>query len=684
MDDLLDLFDEEQDDKAQSTVATTGTTKNSNNGTGGPRENGRHQDKKRQQRTSRPSSTSVPSLIPSSTTSSSSLSYSSNSVVEASIDTKLGIRMVKRNISSTELIQIISSQPHHSPAALAAMSRLALNQLLIEPSSIVDDATVQGPMNIVTVGIVFTNSGTRISSNGRAFSLVTIGNLATGPVATVFLFGEAYGEYCRKCPPGKVVAIVGPSLVPPKNNGKSDTSVALSVRDRRQLLVVANAQDFGTCKGKAGYRGPDGKWHEGGRCKHHVDTRISEYCPKHRKQQHQGGSSASVKQETGLERLQRFHKESRIARGFRPAPKQLVQQGISTMPGVPLRPPQQQNQSLSRNPYLKQAPMHMKKGRASLAPVGGRGTTAQPKGAPLSKWLPGAKNSSSKPQKGGQTISGSNNNGKSIGIGSSVGAVKKRKRINTDGCGFDGSVIVPKAHKLFRGSVSQSTQQEQQQSNEDRLKTAAEENEARIRNQQRTLAASLADATRTTYRERVLANSKRNPVGSKVKTNRNKDNTIVHPKSNMNSASSTPSASSSLASFGKFENVNVAEVMEAKSRFASEVDAENYARNRKKICELERREDISTNQQQRTQKQQQQQKQTAISKVWTCQTCQRTTTTRPSLCIRQQHKVRLVREVRSDNSKAEKRMRMHKSTVQNGGMVLGAGLEWSGFRHNED
>ena len=207
--------------------------------------------------------------------------------IEIGIDNKLGIRMLKRQMSSIDLMELISSNPYHSPASLAAMSLASLNRLLVEPTSVLNAATVCGKTNICTVGIVFSNSGTRISSNGRAFSILTIGNLQTGPVASVFMFGEAYSKLCTKCPPGTVVALVSPSLMSPKEQSqrRDDTTVSFSVANPRQLLPVAQARDYGVCKGTVSTKRSDGKWiSNGGQCKHFVDVRVSQYCEKHRAQ----------------------------------------------------------------------------------------------------------------------------------------------------------------------------------------------------------------------------------------------------------------------------------------------------------------------------------------------------------------------------------------------------------------
>lgn len=128
----------------------------------------------------------------------------SSKPVSAGIDDKLGIRMIERNMSSVDLVDLVSMNPYHSPATLSAMSLAGLSRLLIDPPRVVDQATVCGKMSVVTVGVVFGNTGTRISSKGGAFCVLTIGNFVSGPCVSVMLFGEPYSKYCRTCVPGKV------------------------------------------------------------------------------------------------------------------------------------------------------------------------------------------------------------------------------------------------------------------------------------------------------------------------------------------------------------------------------------------------------------------------------------------------------------------------------------------------
>ena len=214
----------------------------------------------------------------------------------ASIDDQLGVRMTHRFVSSSELSELVHDYMYYSPSVFSALPLQRRNQLLQDPSPILDPVTVTGKLveNFVTVGIVFHNSGTRISAKKNAFCVVTLGsNLHAGPSVSIFLFGNAYGKFCTSCTPGKVIALMGaPKLLPANNNNdnrrgsnnknKSNRNtdhhaVSLSVYDVNQIQIIATARDYGTCKSAS--------------CKQYIDKRISDYCDYHRRREAGGGGT---------------------------------------------------------------------------------------------------------------------------------------------------------------------------------------------------------------------------------------------------------------------------------------------------------------------------------------------------------------------------------------------------------
>lgn len=578
--------------------------------------------------------------------------------IEIGIDNKLGIRMLKRQMSSIDLMDLISSNPHYSPASIAAMSLASLNRLLVEPTSVLSPATVCGKTNICTVGIVFSNSGTRISSNGRAFSILTIGNLQTGPVASVFMFGEAYSKLCTKCPPGTVVALVSPSLMSPKEQShRNDTAVSFSVANPRQLLPVAQARDYGVCKGTVSAKRADGKWiSNGGQCKQHVDVRVSQYCEKHRAQRNiQNGAP------TKNNGKMTFMQEQKAELGLN---KHNGNSMTMQMPGGRTIVTVQQPEPLSIVDELESfksatgrfqnAPMHMKKKQASNIPLQetrsgtshrqpppqGRARTtntstdaiswSRPNSANGSvpvrdDWLNPTKNQSSKTKK--TPLTGT------------------KRTIFRDSGEYDGSVAIPKANKLFRGKAPIPQQK-------------------RVAPIQGTLTGSKVDSIRE--QQRLLA--QRQKENSSHQQGRSRK--LVAGRGPRGRLSADDALKDSL--FGKFSSVDTQNMVNAKSLFEDEAKAEEYAKSRRVVSELERQEEHKL----KSNKQQKPDKESAIQKEWVCATCKRTTKVFPKLCKRANHKISQKRSIKKADTAQERRLKLDEQSAEDGGLKLGAGLEW--------
>lgn len=598
--------------------------------------------------------------------------------VEASIDDQLGIRMIKRQMSSADLLDLVVSNPYHSTAAICAMSRAALNRLLQEPAAVVSEATVCGKTTLVTAGCVFTNSGTKISSNGRAFSVVSIGNLQTGPAISVFLFGDAYSRYCAKCPPGTVVALVAPNLMAPKE-GSRDTAVAFSVADHRQLLPVAQARDYGVCKGAVKTKRADGTWgSNGGRCKQYVDVRVNLYCEKHRKQQ-------NVKD--GPTNKASFMQKQRMEHGgnSQGAAMPTVAKGVLTMNtpagilvthnpnGVNVG--QLRRAGFERPALSLKAPLHMQKQpNTSLSLVrdpktvrGGLLSSNASSRQSLHRGSAADRNvlkSAGRARQTSQLCSNQaawaitddwlnpNNVAARSRLPNVTTATKKRTAINRDGGGFDGSVAVPRPSKMFRAKASPLPSKS----------TGAQEEPL---NQHNT--ASLLE------NQRLVAQRQKETV-HQVASRRS---TKIPSASTSSGTKSSAEDSLRASLFGKVASIDVDEVLNAKSRFENEANAEAYARSRLIISDLERREEKTNAIEAKKQKPAGAfTKDSGIQKEWVCNTCKRTTKARPALCIRAHHKVTFKRDVKKSTNATEERLKLDERSSADGGLRLGAGLEW--------
>ena len=570
--------------------------------------------------------------------------------VEVSVDDRLGIRMINRTMSSIDLIDLISVNPYQSPASLSAMSLASLARILVDPPRIVDRATVCGRTNVVTVGIVFSNSGTRISAKGGAFCVLTIGSFVSGPCVSILLFGDVYSKHCRACQPGKVIALVGPRLLPPKN-GSNDTSISFSVTDPSQLQIVAMAKDYGICKASTRVKQPDGQWTASGNCKNYVDKRKCEYCDVHRKQKYQtstsnmrvGGSIITNKkgntfmQKMRSERvpLQNRNRNLMVNNTNGRTNNRLLNPSLNS--GMNRQDARNDTQLTNRTERDiptrngRPIPMHMKKEAAKSQNTS-------------NGLLNGTLKPATKPKKLGIVGTGDwINNSTKRPVSALVSHTKKKQRaVNTAGGGFNGSVPVPKPSRIFQSRtpkvIARTTTSTVQ----------AEIAKDKIIEAQSKLAQKL--------KEKAVALN-----GRKASSSGAKSVQVKRPQD----------GKSFLDALG---DIDEDAVLKAKSKFAKEADAEHYARSRRIVTELEQQEALR----EKKENKKENAKKNRMNKEWVCRTCGGVKfKSKPNNCVRAGHNVKLVRQINSTLSKTEERTKLHDRNIDDGGLRLGAGLEWS-------
>ena len=134
------------------------------------------------------------------------------------------------------------------------------------------------------------------------------------------------------------------------------------------------------------------------------------------------------------------------------------------------------------------------------------------------------------------------------------------------------------------------------------------------------------------------------------------------------------------------------DIASARSRFASAVDAQEYTRARAIVQALELREESTTRasnngMKKKTKKDSSQAKDAPrvaiVASGWTCRTCQKVTQYKPSACLRVNHDVQQRRELKDERGtkkSATTGLSSRKDQLINEGLILGSGLEWSGWR----
>jgi rubrerythrin len=626
------------------------------------------------------------------------------------VDTKVGIRMTNRKVSGAELLDQIVTFPFHSPAAISAMSLSSLNQILFDPATIVDAANVCGRTNLITVGIVFNNSGTRTTqSNGRAYCLVTMGNLRSGPAISVMLFGSAYTDFSQTCQRGKVVALTCPRLVPIKPGANNQTTtVMFTVNDGKQFQIIADARDFGICQ-HSGLSRSNNNTFEQRRCNNYIDVTQGAYCITHRKQalQTSNGPGSAVSGTT--KKMEEVFAEHRM---FQPSqgktmtlPTKLNQQSMTRLFGKPPADPQllarqnrehqttyrdsSTNNSLQNNKLLNlgasrvtlQGPIQRYTqidgalvNNSLLNPRGHQtqanssalygGIDQQPTSISAQSFI--LQNTRSNPYKNDVAFSSKTvmtkanvatpNNGKSIVVQDLLGIAKYSKRtkscldnkkmketkrkVNLQGLGFDGGVLVPKRNRSSMNAVTIAPVRSTPQPKQALPHT--------ILNKQRQLA------------ERILNGENTN--------NRSASKTVASCHRHQQASTSKSSALETL--FG-VDDIDLEYVRSTKSKFEREAKAEDYAQSRNNVLQLEKQEEF------KTKKEKQKVGSGAIEKEWICKTCNKTFTSNPRMCLTRGHQVQVHRKLQKQTSTDGTRLALSSKSADDGGLVLGGGLEWS-------
>lgn len=565
------------------------------------------------------------------------------------------LRVVNRVTSRMELNELLYSHQFFSCTSLSAASKATLSNLIVKPSP---SNELSGKTNLAIIAIMFHNSGTRISSKGSAFSILTLGDFTTGSLISLFLFGEAYSKFnsqSRKIHDGTVIAVLSPNILPTKPG--SDTSLTFSVSQTDQIRIIGKAQDYGKCTGMCRSK-RNGVFTET-RCKQYVDLRVSAYCSLHAKQRfsnNAGSSNTSTSSKTQTQNMSFIQKmkmektpngtRNTAATGYSPPSiKKEVNNNNNTH--AILFP----NMSQPSQPTpLISAPMHMKKRPISTTP------TSQEKKKRLSDFL----NINTKPL---PSMRGRNM------------TQPKRKVAHVEG--FDGSVFVPKPSAMFqKGGRAGNSNTFQNGVDTQRYSLLEDQEKAkeRVLNKQRLLVERLQESKKISTVPQTTRNA--TLIQKNVVHNSRNQKALVSKKANS-------SLSKTDALFDSFEmsNDQMQKTLAASSKFAIEANAELFAENRKKLVDLQRKESSQTSKTKLNKNKDDNGKEKAIQTEYVCMTCKKKYAKKPMYCIKARHAIKLKRFITKQNTTVrEERLKKHDNSGAEGGMILAAGLEWSGWK----
>lgn len=119
-------------------------------------------------------------------------------------------------------------------------------------------------------------------------------------------------------------------------------------------------------------------------------------------------------------------------------------------------------------------------------------------------------------------------------------------------------------------------------------------------------------------------------------------------------------------------DIDAEKVRNARSKFADEVEADEYAKQRRKVDELEKAEASHDS---RNKKKDSEEKR--LTRTWFCKTCGKNYFKNPTACKRVGHEVNHKVHIRDDVTKEVRRTELNKKSIEDGGLLLGQGIAWT-------
>jgi hypothetical protein len=493
----------------------------------------------------------------------------------------------------------------------------------------------------------------------------------------------------------------------------NNTSITFSLSDKEQLLVIGDAQDYGICKAMISSKNEHGHWVSNStRCKNYIDERNGSYCKQHKKHEHQtqqssitNGKLSSIQQlrtqatlassitKRNTNNMMSIHINNRVGTISQPltATKystidthNAITTSRTTQTVNPLSNSVQmmQQQQLLRQKYTpanqvsRSANSLLLENTKSIIPESRQQTlrttsirSSNPYTMTKKVEIPSKMKNTKRPidlQCGNNLLASINDlhQKKRKGItlethNKKDGKMKRRVVVNIDTDGFHGSVSIPKPSKLLfsqtNHNIANGTHLFQQQ--ERSLLHDQKGHINTVMSQQQILASKLKEGTT------VAATGNPQKLGIQ--------------KSSKKTVNTDDLFGSHFDSNGTVGD----DIINMKSQFASEVEAEEHARSRRVLCELEEQEyktsyHTTTNDKNTSHDD----GNNPILKEWYCYTCKKCYTKhQPIRCIRLQHQIKVKRDIKHSKSKADERLTLSEAKVEDGGLILSTGLDWSRF-----
>jgi hypothetical protein len=574
------------------------------------------------------------------------------------------IRITSRKISRAEQVDMLSPYQYHSSVTLASMNNQTLGSLIVTTrASSMDNKSsgVTGKTNMATIGVVLSASGTKMSSKGASFFAISIGELHTGPAVSILVFGEAYSAHVGKISNGQVIAIIASTILPPKA-GTGETRITLTIRDVAQLVVIGTAQDYGLCSG-TDTRKINGVM-ETVRCKMHVDKREGCFCKVHNKNNHQvNGGMAHWKRNkmTFVQSLkdERVQINNSLQSTFPRLPHQTTNNGIKMNgPVLPTFIQQEQGsgtlksllnreQSYTIHRHPTRIPIHL--------------DTEKKQDTLQTKLHRGPYATQSKSELDGPSKKKETNDLLGLALDSKAGMIMERftpPSTDIDNNNNGNRLSHPSSSLSYIPPIAIP------------LKSM---NTPSVMASKKDKDSELA--------QRILDEQKK--ISSSIRNQTVKNEKSIH-RIHKSNESAKPKSFEDI--FGKtLETTEKVEILKSKSRFNAQAEDELYVNARLKVTELENREEMKQKIDTIKEKKKSRGSSGCIESAWKCHTCQMVFHQRPILCIQSKHIVGISRSIKTvTQNKNEERLRISRATVEEGGLILGKGINWSQLKDGSD
>jgi len=242
--------------------------------------------------------------------------------------------------------------------------------------------------------------------------------------------------------------------------------------------------------------------------------------------------------------------------------------------------------------------------------------------------------------------------------------IKRRKLARFEGDNMNGQVYVPKPSSILFGGKTNSSNN-YSITNSDRLQMAHE----------------FQQRKGEVVKKRVLGQQQALAADFKLHRSRRGNNLSKTSADNKHILASTKAKEAlGSASDELFANITVSdmdEALAAKSKYSGEAEAEQLARSRIVVNDLERKEYISEKKQKKSKEEQK------IKTLWHCSFCERKFSFYPKDCARSNHSLRRQRVI-VNNRESKNRTKSQKATNGNkeNSLRLGSGLEWGSWKNS--